>query len=252
MSYSCAGSHIYLWDVNGRAVASVDTVAGPGAGEVQVLCVAQSQWAEWDRQNVLMTGSSDGVVRMWSLDYVEVPVGAAADASPAAPSPEPKSEVSTMTRLAKKMSVSLSGDCLTSFREAVARQKQDGASLHSELGDLSLADSSDTEDCEDLEVDAPTAASSPLDIEPSVLGSPRPPLSPTSPLRSVAEETPDTQATSTEDKVATNSADDSFVVIEAGQVEEGVEVVEGPAMRPGDGYTWSRQVRTDSRRAICP
>ena len=38
----------------------------------QVLCVAQSQWCEWDRQNVVMPGPSDGVVRMWSLDYVEV------------------------------------------------------------------------------------------------------------------------------------------------------------------------------------
>ena len=29
---------------------------------------------EWDRENVIMTGSSDGVVRMWSMDFVEVPV----------------------------------------------------------------------------------------------------------------------------------------------------------------------------------
>lgn len=37
-------------------------------------------------------------------------------------------------------------------------------------------------------------------------------------------------------------ADDSFVVINS-PVEEAMEVSSpGPAMRPGDGYTWSRQV----------
>ena len=196
---TCAGSHLYLWDVNGLPIASVNTVPNPPAGEpVQVLCVAQSQWAEWDRQNVILTGSSDGVVRMWSLDYVEVPVNGVAP--PDSPSPEPQSEVSSMTRLAKKMSVSLSGDCLTSLRDAVARQKE-GVSLHSELGELSVgAESSDTEDCEELEVDdAPDqtnigSVSSPeLDIEPSLIGSPPTLNSPTSPMKPISEEAPEIQ-----------------------------------------------------------
>ena len=199
---TCAGSHLYLWDVHGLPVASVNTVPNPPAGEpVQVLCVAQSQWAEWDRQNVILTGSSDGVVRMWSLDYVEVPVNGVTP--PDSPSPEPQSEVSSMTRLAKKMSVSLSGDCLTSLRDAVARQKE-GASLHSELGELSVgAESSDTEDCEELEVDeAPDQSatgslgnlSSPeLDIEPSLVGSPPTLNSPNSPMKPIPEEAPEIQ-----------------------------------------------------------
>ena len=29
---------------------------------------------EWDRENVIMSGSSDGVVRMWSMDLIEVPI----------------------------------------------------------------------------------------------------------------------------------------------------------------------------------
>ena len=41
----------------------------------QILCVCCSEYNEWDRENVVMTGSADGVVRMWSIDYVEVPVG---------------------------------------------------------------------------------------------------------------------------------------------------------------------------------
>ena len=61
---SCAGSWLYLWDVNGHPLASVDTAPPPGiTGGHQILCVAQSQHSEWDRQNVIMTGSSDGVVR---------------------------------------------------------------------------------------------------------------------------------------------------------------------------------------------
>jgi hypothetical protein len=77
----------------------------------QILCVACSQYQEWDRENVILTGSSDGIVRvmlyllrrdgfvetmlfliqiryascksivvynvrlqMWSLDYEEVPI----------------------------------------------------------------------------------------------------------------------------------------------------------------------------------
>ena len=68
---TCAGSWLYLWDVNGQPMASVDTAPPLGvtgghnniSGAVQILCVAQSQHSEWDRQNVIMTGSSDGVVR---------------------------------------------------------------------------------------------------------------------------------------------------------------------------------------------
>ena len=47
------------------------------------------------------------------------------------------------------MSASVSGDCLTSLREVVTRHKQSEC--------LSVEDiSSDTEDCEDLDTDAPS------------------------------------------------------------------------------------------------
>lgn len=39
----------------------------------QILCVAFSTSREWDQQNVVITGSTDGVVRMWSIEYVQVP-----------------------------------------------------------------------------------------------------------------------------------------------------------------------------------
>lgn len=34
----------------------------------QILCVAFSQTHEWDSQNVIMTGSTDGVARVSSID----------------------------------------------------------------------------------------------------------------------------------------------------------------------------------------
>lgn len=40
----------------------------------QILCVTFSAIREWDNQNVIITGSTDGVVRMWSMDYVQIPI----------------------------------------------------------------------------------------------------------------------------------------------------------------------------------
>ncbi|KAF5394789.1 hypothetical protein PHET_10214, partial [Paragonimus heterotremus] len=64
---SCAGTFLHLWNCNGEAVASVDTQVG---WNKQVLCVCMSTLYDWDAENVILTGGSDGVVRMWSLEYV--------------------------------------------------------------------------------------------------------------------------------------------------------------------------------------
>nr|XP_037269371.1 WD repeat and FYVE domain-containing protein 3-like isoform X4 [Rhipicephalus microplus] len=71
---TCAGTHISLWTINGQEVASVNTATGRSDRLQQILCVCFSQLNEWDNQNVIMTGSSDGVVRMWSADYVQIPI----------------------------------------------------------------------------------------------------------------------------------------------------------------------------------
>ncbi|XP_071808138.1 WD repeat and FYVE domain-containing protein 3-like isoform X3 [Asterias amurensis] len=67
---TCAGAFLYLWSINGELVASVNTSTGR---DQRILCCAMSEMVEWDSQNVIMTGSSDGVVRMWSVEYVQVP-----------------------------------------------------------------------------------------------------------------------------------------------------------------------------------
>ncbi|KFM56661.1 WD repeat and FYVE domain-containing protein 3, partial [Stegodyphus mimosarum] len=70
---TCAGTHLFLWSINGDEIASVNTATGRADRMQTILCVAFSYLNEWDNQNVIMTGSSDGVVRMWSADYVQIP-----------------------------------------------------------------------------------------------------------------------------------------------------------------------------------
>ncbi|XP_045600783.1 WD repeat and FYVE domain-containing protein 3 isoform X4 [Procambarus clarkii] len=70
---TCAGTWLHVWSINGTPVASVNTALGAHSPLQQILCVAFSTMYEWDASNVIMTGSSDGVVRMWSVEYVQVP-----------------------------------------------------------------------------------------------------------------------------------------------------------------------------------
>lgn len=67
---SCASSWLYLWSVNGELLASVDT-ASTGIGSLQINCVCMSEANEWDTDNVIITGSSDGVTRMWSVELIK-------------------------------------------------------------------------------------------------------------------------------------------------------------------------------------
>ncbi|XP_049867714.1 WD repeat and FYVE domain-containing protein 3 isoform X4 [Pectinophora gossypiella] len=67
---TCVGSWLYAWSINGELLGAVDTAGGRERGQQQVLCVAFSQTREWDPLNVIITGSTDGVVRMWSIDYI--------------------------------------------------------------------------------------------------------------------------------------------------------------------------------------
>lgn len=64
-----------MWSINGVELASVNTCVGRADRMQQILCVAFSQTHEWDSQNVVMTGSTDGVarvskVRWWHLRIV--------------------------------------------------------------------------------------------------------------------------------------------------------------------------------------
>ena len=66
---SCSASWLYLWSVNGERLANVDT--STTAGPLKINCVCMPEANEWDSDNLILTGSSDGVVRMWSLTHVK-------------------------------------------------------------------------------------------------------------------------------------------------------------------------------------
>ncbi|CAF3844508.1 unnamed protein product [Rotaria magnacalcarata] len=67
---SAAGSYLYVWTINGQLLASINTMAY--SRQQSILCIAMSQMNEWDDENVIITGSSDGVVRMWTIGYDQV------------------------------------------------------------------------------------------------------------------------------------------------------------------------------------
>ena len=58
---TCAGTYLHVWSINGDEIASINTAT---ARSQQIQCVAMSTMMEWDAHNVIITGSSDGVVRV--------------------------------------------------------------------------------------------------------------------------------------------------------------------------------------------
>ncbi|KAK7930815.1 hypothetical protein WMY93_007210 [Mugilogobius chulae] len=62
---SCAGSQLYLWTMRGQLLACTDISCGPQA---DIVCVCFSQRFEWDARNVIVTGCSDGSVRIWRTE----------------------------------------------------------------------------------------------------------------------------------------------------------------------------------------
>lgn len=53
-----------MWSINGEKLANVNTCLGRSDRMQQILCVAFSQIHEWDLNNVIITGSTDGVARV--------------------------------------------------------------------------------------------------------------------------------------------------------------------------------------------
>ncbi|XP_065091196.1 WD repeat and FYVE domain-containing protein 3-like [Ochlerotatus camptorhynchus] len=70
---TCSATWLYVWSINGDCLAKVNTSIGCADRMQQILCVTFSHKNEWDNDNVIITGSTDGVVRMWSLDHVQIP-----------------------------------------------------------------------------------------------------------------------------------------------------------------------------------
>ncbi|XP_058155114.1 WD repeat- and FYVE domain-containing protein 4 isoform X2 [Dasypus novemcinctus] len=85
---SCAGAHLSLWNVNGQPLASITTAWGP---EGAITCCCVMEGPAWDTSHVIITGSQDGVVRIWKTEDVKMPVpGQAAAEEPSAQPPSPR------------------------------------------------------------------------------------------------------------------------------------------------------------------
>ncbi|XP_035753252.1 WD repeat- and FYVE domain-containing protein 4 [Egretta garzetta] len=67
---SCAGSYLYLWTVNGQLLASVNTTCSP---ESRIVCCCFAEVMDWDTRSIIITGSTDGVVRLWKTEYTNIP-----------------------------------------------------------------------------------------------------------------------------------------------------------------------------------
>ncbi|XP_057590853.1 WD repeat- and FYVE domain-containing protein 4 [Hippopotamus amphibius kiboko] len=85
---SCAGAHLSLWNVNGQPLASIITAWGPD-GAITCCCVMEGP--AWDTSHVIVTGSQDGMVRIWKTEDVKMSVpGQAASEEPWALPPSPR------------------------------------------------------------------------------------------------------------------------------------------------------------------
>ncbi|XP_050072593.1 WD repeat and FYVE domain-containing protein 3 [Anopheles maculipalpis] len=66
---TCSGTWLHIWSINGHQLAVVNTSMGSSDRMQQILCVTFSSIREWDTKNVIITGSTDGVVRLWSIEF---------------------------------------------------------------------------------------------------------------------------------------------------------------------------------------
>lgn len=87
---TCATSWLYLWTINGELLSRVDSfnvaiqqssglnssVSG-NPTQLHILSVCFSQFNDWDLDEVIVTGASDGSVILWSMRYFQVPMSRA-------------------------------------------------------------------------------------------------------------------------------------------------------------------------------
>lgn len=160
---------LHVWSPNGDPLAIVNTSVGSADRMQQILCVAFSSTREWDQQNVIITGSTDGVVRMWSMEYVQVPiVEDVVDQQSPGDEPDVAEKSSKKVDLVKQMSISTSdGNGLqksgseSSISEACDSVKETSKRFESERDDCSDKEESvDQKPSTTNELDVPKCAMS--------------------------------------------------------------------------------------------
>lgn len=87
---TCATSWLYLWTINGQLLAQIDSFTvsiqqNMGAAssitgnpsQLHILSVCFSQYNDWDLDEVIITGASDGSIALWSMRYYQSPMSRA-------------------------------------------------------------------------------------------------------------------------------------------------------------------------------
>uniref|UniRef100_A0A1I7VIR8 WD repeat and FYVE domain-containing protein 3 n=1 Tax=Loa loa TaxID=7209 RepID=A0A1I7VIR8_LOALO len=69
---TASGSTMFLWSINGRLLSVIDSVDKSSFDQFPniILSLAFSTLYEWDPENVIMCGGSDGVVRIYCMEFV--------------------------------------------------------------------------------------------------------------------------------------------------------------------------------------
>ncbi|KAL3982042.1 Beige/BEACH domain family protein [Acanthocheilonema viteae] len=69
---TASGSTLFLWSINGRLLSVIDSVDTASFGQFPnvILSLSFSTLYEWDPENVVMCGGSDGIVRIYCLEFV--------------------------------------------------------------------------------------------------------------------------------------------------------------------------------------
>tara|TARA_B110000208_G_scaffold153474_1_gene185722 strand:+ start:126 stop:833 length:708 start_codon:yes stop_codon:yes gene_type:complete len=85
----CAGTLLFVRDVNGDCIANVDVAVAKGSGrgsaEWKITACTHSSGDPWDRNNVIVTGHANGAVLMWSIELAVVSAAVDVDAPPVPP-----------------------------------------------------------------------------------------------------------------------------------------------------------------------
>ncbi|OZC09884.1 hypothetical protein X798_02990 [Onchocerca flexuosa] len=69
---TASGSIVFLWSINGRLLSVVDSIDIASFDQFPnvILSLAFSTLYEWDPENVIMCGGSDGIVRIYCMEFV--------------------------------------------------------------------------------------------------------------------------------------------------------------------------------------
>ncbi|XP_067395033.1 WD repeat- and FYVE domain-containing protein 4 [Emydura macquarii macquarii] len=67
---SCARSYLYLWTINGQPLANINTACGL---EGDIVCCCFAEVMDWDTRSIIVTGGTDGTVRLWKTEYAKAP-----------------------------------------------------------------------------------------------------------------------------------------------------------------------------------